>query len=524
MRNNRVKSGLFIGAALLLLNACSSNDNIYNITPLPEEVSGIKELPNCTKIYDGEKIYVKELGLTLVCDDESWKDKSSAKSIKSSSSGQNKYGSSSSTEEEYHEYVKTDWDYMDHYVDGGTLTDNRDNKKYPTVKINGKRWMAANLRYIPDGESSLTTCYKGESENCKTMGPMYNYSVKGIPRITRDNFWDEEDIFEYSIFPPSENICPDGWRLPYSSDWESLIDAAKELSLSEFKYYFLSALFDTTWSLYSDTVIIAGTDRLGFSIKGFPIKQDPKSKGYTINEIADSIPFWYTLYSPYTRSVSETSQKSQVTLKPWHYDFINEDNKSTNYAFIRCIEKDNSDKYDITYDTITDNRYGDVYKVLKAGSQWWFAEDLHFKDNPDDCNPYSTNEESRNKCKYSYYQAMRYPAPNYICPEGWRLPSRLDWYKLFFYIDMGNGSENLFEGFAIQRDSLGIRPSSSGLDLESGESYFTTDQGSDFIALSYIPFQFLIDSWSYGFYYGEAFLHKEYTSRVRCVKDEEEGE
>ena len=512
MRNNRVKSGLFIGAALFLLNACGSNENVYNVTPLPEEVSGIKELPNCTQIYDGEKVYVKELGLTLVCDNESWKDKSSAKS---SSSRQN---TSSSTEED-HEYVKTDWDYLDHYVDGGTLTDSRDNKKYPTVIINGKRWMAANLRYTPEANASGIACFKGVEENCKTMGPMYSYSVKGVPKITRDDSWDEEDIFEHSVFPPSDNICPEGWRLPYSSDWESLIDAAEELNLPEFHAYYLSALFDSTWSLYKDTVIIAGTNRLGFNIKGFPIKQDPKSKGYLINEIADSIPFWYTLYSPYTRSISKTSQKSQVTLKPWHYSFINEDNEATNYAFIRCIEKDNSDKFDITHDSITDNRYGDVYKVLKAGNQWWLAEDLHFKDNPDDCDPYYTN-----RCTYTYNQAMRYPAPNYICPEGWRLPSRLDWFNLFFYIDMSNGSEDLLDGIVIQRDSLGIHPSSSGLDLENGEDYFTTDKGSDNIGFSSIPFQFLIDIWSYGFYYGETFLHNEHASRVRCVKDEKEEE
>lgn len=518
MRNNRVKSGLLIGAALFILNACGSNENIYNVTPLPEEVSGIKELPNCTQIYDGEKVYIKELGLTLVCDNENWKDVSSAKSSKSSSSGQNKYGSSSSTEED-HEYVKTDWEYLDHYVDGGTLTDSRDNKKYPTVIVNGKRWMASNLRYIPDGESSITACYKGESENCKTMGPMYNYSVKGVPKITRDNFWDEEDIFETSIFPPSDNICPEGWRLPYSSDWESLIDAAEELNLPEFRAYYLSALFDTTWNLYKDTVIIAGTNRLGFNIKGFPIKQDPKSKGYTINEIADSIPFWYTLYSPYTKSISETSQKSQVTLKPWHYNFINEDNKATNYAFIRCIEKDNSDKYEIKTGTLTDNRYDDVYKIIKIGSLWWMAEDLHFKDNPDDCYPYTINE-----CYYSYNQAMEYPEPNYICPEGWRLPTRLDWFNMFFYVDMYNGKNNAIESVIYTRDSTGKIPSETGLDLKDGESYFTSSTGYYSTGLSSVPIQFLVDISGDHFYYGQANLRQNYASRVRCVKDEKEGE
>ena len=147
------------------------------------------------------------------------------------------------------------------------------------------------------------------------------------------------------------------------------------------------------------------------------------------------------------------------------------------------------------------------------------AEDLHFKDNPDDCYPYTINE-----CYYSYNQAMEYPEPNYICPEGWRLPTRLDWFNMFFYVDMYNGKNNAIESVIYTRDSTGKIPSETGLDLKDGESYFTSSTGYYSTGLSSVPIQFLVDISGDHFYYGQANLRQDYASRVRCVKDEKEGE
>ena len=516
MTHKQIKSFLFTGTVIFFLSSCGT-DRIYDITPLPEEVYSVKSLPNCNYSYDGDSIYVKEIDKVLVCSADSWKDpspiKSSSSRKNSSKSSSSSYSSSSRISREY--VLDKSWPYKDQYVDGGTLTDKRDNQKYPTVIINNRRWMAANLRFTSEYLETKTACYKNKSENCKTMGPMYHYSVKGIPTITKEWYWEDYYIFREPIFPPRENICPEGWRLPNSDDWKSLEEAAKSLTLEEFENNEMSALLDSSWNLYKDTLIVAGTNRLGFNIIGNPVVFRDTIK-YAIK--ADSIPYWYTIHAPYTTDVSKTTPVSHIFIFPWAMYFNYSGDDAPDYAFIRCIEKDESDIYEIKQDTIIDNRYGDVYKIIKAGPQWWFAEDLHFKENPDACHPYEAWEESRNKCQYTYYDAMEYPKPNYNCPEGWTLPTKYDWFNLFYYIDMSNGNEDLISSVLVKEDSTGTKPSPSGLDLVDGGSYFTISTGSESIALSNIPLQYLVDTQKSGFFYGQSFLHNKYASRIRCIK------
>ena len=56
------------------------------------------------------------------------------------------------------------------------------------------------------------------------------------------------------------------------------------------------------------------------------------------------------------------------------------------------------------------------------------------------------------------------------------------------------------------------------LDLVDGGSYFTISTGSESIALSNIPLQYLVDTKKSGFFYGQSFLHNKYASRIRCIK------
>jgi len=79
----------------------------------------------------------------------------------------------------------------------GLLKDERDGKTYTTVTIDKQTWMAQNLDYETETNS---WCYDDDPDNCAIYGRLY--------------IWDA-----------AKKVCPVGWRLPDTTDWNRLVNA-----------------------------------------------------------------------------------------------------------------------------------------------------------------------------------------------------------------------------------------------------------------------------------------------------------
>ena len=78
-----------------------------------------------------------------------------------------------------------------------SFTDPRDGQSYDVVKIGGLTWFAENLNFVTEG----SVCPEGDSRNCDKYGRLYT--------------WDD-----------ARAACPEGWSLPDSADFASLITEA----------------------------------------------------------------------------------------------------------------------------------------------------------------------------------------------------------------------------------------------------------------------------------------------------------
>ena len=130
-----------------------------------------------------------------------------------------------------------------------TLTDFRDGQTYRTVKIrfvnsNFQRdsmvWMAENLNYayvdVPydydifkvseNHSDSSSWCYDNDAANCAKYGRLYTWAA-AMDSVGVWSISGKECGYTSACTPtyPVRGICPKGWHLPDSTEWNALIDA-----------------------------------------------------------------------------------------------------------------------------------------------------------------------------------------------------------------------------------------------------------------------------------------------------------
>lgn len=78
----------------------------------------------------------------------------------------------------------------------GVFVDERDLQVYRTIRIGGDVWLAQNLNYKAEG----SRCYNDDPDMCEIYGHLYDWNTA------------------------MNGLCPTGWKLPSTNDFQNLLD------------------------------------------------------------------------------------------------------------------------------------------------------------------------------------------------------------------------------------------------------------------------------------------------------------
>ncbi|MBQ9224616.1 MAG: fibrobacter succinogenes major paralogous domain-containing protein [Fibrobacter sp.] len=219
----------------------------------------------------GEKVYVVDLGENYECDGDEWfrsyDQPKSSSSAKSSSSVTPKSSGATGEESPCSALPGGVCDY-------GTLTDSRDGQTYKTVTIGDQVWMAENLNYaytgVPYNYSGYTSdstswCYENDPANCAKYGRLYTWAAA----MDSSGTWSTNGKgcgygSECSPTGTIRGICPEGWHLPDTTEWNTLFSAVGGVQDEDYAYRWHGAgtALKSTGGWYNDR---NGTDAFGFS-------------------------------------------------------------------------------------------------------------------------------------------------------------------------------------------------------------------------------------------------------------------
>jgi uncharacterized protein (TIGR02145 family) len=151
----------------------------------------------------------------------------------------------------------------------GSMTDSRDKKVYKTVKIGDQVWMAENLNYADSAKTpslkGKNWCYRDSAKYCEVGGRFYTWAaaIDSIALYDGGNGVDCGSGKTCTSPAKVQGICPNGWHLPSSTEWNVLFDAVAEVERSMTVDKILKS--QTGWRISSDGFDGNGTDGLGFS-------------------------------------------------------------------------------------------------------------------------------------------------------------------------------------------------------------------------------------------------------------------
>ncbi|WP_304039097.1 fibrobacter succinogenes major paralogous domain-containing protein [Fibrobacter succinogenes] len=376
--------------------------------------------------------------------------------------------------------------YLNPEIKYDSIVDSRDGQVYKTVTIGTQVWMAQNLNYADSVKTpsllKRSWCFAYRSENCDVAGRLYTWAaiIDSVKLATDVEKPQKCGFGEHCVFTEKvRGICPEGWHLPDTTEWKTLIsfaggdDIAGERLESHIGMYEDSGTDDFGFSAfpagekYRDRFFFEDSRDVHFWTASEESKDDRsscsadfsyasvwfscgfKDNGLSVRCVRDE-PAAVSLSSSSNNAVLNSSSSDEAYVSP----------RDINWS----IPKEDHLNPNIKYDSIVDKRDGQVYKTVKIGTQIWMAQNLNYADSvntpsllkrnwcygdkPENCefggrlytwaaavDSIKLANDAENPQFCGYLTNCSFPAKYQgICPEGWHLPDTTEWRTLIFQV------------------------------------------------------------------------------------------
>ena len=422
-------------------------------------------------------------------------------------------------------------EYLNPNIKYDSIIDSRDGHVYRTVKIGNQVWMAENLNF----ETENSYCYGDTTTTCDEYGRYYNWAAAmDAAGVYSSNGKDCGDNKRCAPTYPVRGVCPEGFHLPDSTEWNTLIAEVGGKPDASTKLKSLKG-----W--YNDGEA-AGTDDYGFSAAPAGGRND----GSAFNREDFEAYFWSASEDAFSSAkLMNLHYIAHMSSFVWSYP-------KKNFFNIRCV---NDESYvptvptsSIKYDSIVDSRDGQVYKTVKIGNLNWMAQNLNYEakdshcydDSLKYCNVYGRlyswasaidsaklANDKANPQDCGYGKTCKLPeVVQGVCPDGWHLPTSDEWSVLFTEVG-GQGTAAKYLKSMMKwngTDSVGFSVLPAGSSTQNGyrfssegrDAYFWTATATEIYDGNDAYFVHMETSNSYVFLYS---VEKTNGYSVRCVED-----
>jgi uncharacterized protein (TIGR02145 family) len=224
----------------------------------------------------------------------------------------------------------------------GSLTDTRDGKTYPMIRINTQCWMGKNLDYgtqinvsVAESDNGIAEkhCYNDSSASCTIFGALYTRT----------------EAQGYVMSAGVQGICPTDWHLPSLAEWKVLTNYAGGDSAAGYK---LKEAGNTHWAGN-----VVGIDSYGFTaLPGGQLSVPDRS---------------YVRRTTYAYFAVSSANVTETVPRLWNEGTSVFDGYGQGSGYgvsVRCIKNGNGVGYNLSYSAVNGTISGSSLQNIEGGA------------------------------------------------------------------------------------------------------------------------------------------------------------